>query len=346
MARFGRRSAFTLIELLVVIAIIAILIGLLLPAVQKVRSAAARLDCSNNLKQIGLALHGFHDTYKAFPPALDSKVQTNGLDHSKGHYWFWSWMARSLAFVEGNTLFAVCDAYAKQGDCKPFHYPSPNHFWNPWGNFAIPSGPVTVSNPGLAAVVPVYKCPADQRTLVAEQVPTGVGSSYWPGIALGAYVAVSGIISQDQKGIIYAKNAAFVAGIQYNCTVSKTKMTDITDGTSNTLLVGERPPSNDMEYGWWFAGAGYDNFGVGDVLLGARETAYARSNGCPVTAVGLQPGKVTDPCSQSHFWSLHDAGANFLFADGSVHFLSYGADSVLPQLCTRNGGEVFAMPDL
>jgi prepilin-type N-terminal cleavage/methylation domain-containing protein/prepilin-type processing-associated H-X9-DG protein len=332
-----RRPGFTLIELLVVIAIIAILIGLLVPAVQKVRSAAARIECSNNLKQVGLAMHGFHDTYKRFPPALDSTMQADGKDRSKGHYWFWSWMARILAFVEGQNLYAQCDAYASKGDGIRFTYPVPNHFWNPWGNWFITSGGVNPYNPGMAAVVPVYKCPADSRTLIAEQVPTGVGSSYWPGIALGAYVAVNGIVSGDQKGIIYR--------------LSKTRMTDITDGTSNTLMVGERPPSNDMEYGWWFAGNGYDGNGVGDVTLGAREIYYCQSNyfgkaRCPTTYVGLQPGSVNDPCAQSHFWSLHDGGANFLFGDGSVHFLSYSADSVLPQLCTRNGGEVFAMPDL
>jgi prepilin-type processing-associated H-X9-DG protein len=118
-------------------------------------------------------------------------------------------------------------------------------------------------------------------------------------------------------------------------------MADITDGTSNTLLVGERMPSRDLEYGWWFAGAGYDNSGTGDVVLGARDVGYASDMGCLPTSqwVGLRPGRTDVTCDQVHFWSLHSGGANFLFADGSTHFLSYAADSVLTALASRNGAE-------
>ena len=341
MTRRWHRSGFTLIELLVVIAIIAILIGLLVPAVQKVREAASRLQCQNNLKQIGLALHNFHDTYKRFPSSLDRTLDRSGMDPSKGRHWYWSWLAQILAYVEGQNIYRQADTFAAKGDGIPFTYPNPAHPWNPWGDWSVTSGPVSTANPMIGVMVPVYGCPNDSRTLVAQNVPTGNGTSFWPTMGLTGYLAVSGITSADAynspgdaKGIIYMG--------------SKVRMTDITDGTSNTLLVGERPPSTDMEFGWWFAGAGYNNTGVGDVVLGAREIYYANGTygiGCNPPKVGLQPGNVNNPCDQTHFWSLHDAGANFLLADGSVRFVSYSVDSILPALATRNGGEVFNAGD-
>jgi hypothetical protein len=106
-------------------------------------------------------------------------------------------------------------------------------------------------------------------------------------------------------------------------------------------MVGERPPGPGITYAWWFAGAGYDhNSGIGDVLLGAREYGYAAALGCPLSKVGFQPGNANDPCDVVHFWSAHTGGGNFLNADGSVRFYDYGMNSVLPQLSTRNGGEV------
>jgi prepilin-type processing-associated H-X9-DG protein len=317
----------------VVIAIIAILIGLLVPAVQKVREAAARIQCANNLKQIGLALHNHHDAYKRFPSALDSTLDSSGKDPSKGRHWYWSWLAQILAFVEGQNIYRQAAAFAATGDGKAFTYPKPAHPWNPWGDFLISSGPVTTANPMIGVMVPVYGCPSDSRTLVAQNVPTGVGSSYWPAMGLTAYLGISGVSARsgDNKGVLYWG--------------SRTRIADITDGTSNTLLVGERPPSRDMEFGWWFAGAGYDGHGVGDVVLGARETGYAAALGCLASKVGFQPGQVNVDCDQVHFWSLHTGGGNFLLADGSVRFAPYTIDSILPALCTRNGGEVFTSDD-
>lgn len=331
MNRSTVRPGFTLIELLVVVAIIAVLIGLLLPAVQKVRDASNRTQCQNHLRQIGLALHGYHDTYKAFPPALDAKVQ---------RYWYWSWLARILAFVEGNNIWAAADAYAAKGDGVHFTYPAPNHFWNPWGNWGIATGAVDPANPAFGSLEPLYNCPADSRTLVAQRVPTGNGSSYWERVALSAYQGVSGIRGDYSTGSRQNWNGILYVG-------SRIRMADITDGTSNTLLVGERMPSRDLEYGWWFAGAGYDNSGTGDIVLGARDVGYANDMGCAPAAqwVGLRPGRTDVTCDQVHFWSLHSGGANFLFADGSTHFLSYTADSVLPALATRNGGEVVNVTD-
>jgi prepilin-type processing-associated H-X9-DG protein len=88
-----------------------------------------------------------------------------------------------------------------------------------------------------------------------------------------------------------------------------------------------------------------ESSGTGDVVLGVREVGYADYLGCPRSRVGLQPGRLDDACDQVHFWSLHAGGSNFLMADGSVHFLTYSADGVLPALATRSGKEPVALPD-
>ena len=342
------RSGFTLIELLVVIAIIAVLIGLLLPAVQKVREAAARAKCQNNLKQMGLALHGYHDTYYQFPPAVDGARETTPPRNPVAkRYWYWSWMARMLAFVEGDNHYKQADSWAAQHDGIPFTYPSPWHSWNPWGNTSV-GGQVNDANPVFSKLIPLFGCPSDGRTLISQRVPAG-SNSYWAEVALTAYLGVAG-----EDGIIVSGRKQGMNGIiQYQ---GRVKMADITDGTSNTVMVGERPPSRDMVFGWWFAGAGYPGSlgapqtGIGDVNLGARNIGYARSSSVsaagspcrtnPENWVGLRPGKVDEDCDQAHFWSLHSGGVNFLFGDGSTRFVAYAADRVLPALSTINGQEV------
>jgi prepilin-type processing-associated H-X9-DG protein len=137
------------------------------------------------------------------------------------------------------------------------------------------------------------------------------------------------------------------------------RLTDIKDGTSNTLMVGERPPSQDLDFGWWFAGWGYNGSAVGDNVMGAREVpmisivsqywgVYA-PNGQTCAAnnpnnVGLRPGIVTNNCDVTHWWSNHTGGMNALMCDGSVHFLTYSADNILVALQTRNSGEVYQLP--
>jgi prepilin-type N-terminal cleavage/methylation domain-containing protein/prepilin-type processing-associated H-X9-DG protein len=318
-----RRSGFTLIELLVVIAIIGILIALLLPAVQKVRDAANRTKCQNNLKQIGLMLHGYHDANGHFPCGVENPSETpTGNDPNKGYHPWWSWMALSMQYYEQDNLFRVADDFAHAG---PYNY-------RPWGNL---NG--SQPNPALSQVVKLFVCPNDSR----EEFATVV---YEPGlpplkVAFTAYLGVCGVdlnsSSQDQRGIFFLK--------------SKVRIAEITDGTSNTLIVGERPPSTDLVWGWWFAGTGYNDAGTGDVVLGARENRYweyiqhypdTKPTSCKgPEVVGLAPGNVNEDCDQAHFWSLHNGGTNFLLADGSARFVSYSFDNILPELCTRNGGE-------
>src|SRR5262249_32040575 len=112
------------------------------------------------------------------------------------------------------------------------------------------------------------------------------------------------------------------------------------------ILVGERPPSPDFWYGWWYAGYGQAGTGSIDMLLGTRERNYGGGyvSQCPPGPYHLLPGNIREQGDVVHFRSLHSGGANFLFGDGSTHFLPYAADAVLPAMATRSGGEVVALP--
>src|SRR5260370_5108687 len=185
-------AGFTLMELVVVIAIIGVLISLLLPAVQKVREAANRTQCLNNCKQMGLALHNYHDTFKRFPPALDDAIYP--LPYTKnfkppwtgadGYTPYWSWMAYILPFIEQDNLWNQAIAWAQTGGGTG----AAVKYWWPWSDFwANPTDP---ENPALAIPVKTYVCPSEIRNLGRESV---AGYSDL-NIALNEYLGLSGNI--------------------------------------------------------------------------------------------------------------------------------------------------------
>ncbi len=343
MKRCSRRSGFTLIELLVVIAIIGILIALLLPAVQKVREAANRTKCQNDLKQIGLALHSYHDNNGYLPPGVDgSDPPSSGRPGASNYYWGWSWMARLLPYVEQDNLYRQADNFARTVSD------------NPWTK-GTPAG-----NPGLRTALQIWQCPSDDRVYLAQYVPGQVGKGGGGetlDVAFTSYLGVSGLHSFNPGGSrtpVWNEGAlhSYKPGTSYDSL--KTKFSDISDGLSNTLFVGERPPSKDLVFGWWFAGAGEPNAsgndlsGASDVVLGVREQNYVYGT-CPRTDSHFMPGDLNNDCDQFHFWSLHPGGANFLMGDGSVHFYNYSIDdgsptSVMVALATRAGGEAVEAP--
>jgi len=318
MRKQSLRAGFTLIELLVVIAIIAILIGLLLPAVQKVRDAAARIQCINNLKQHGLALHAYHDANQGLPKGNSPWSAATSAPYEGS----WTWMAQILPYVEQDNAYRAARAFATGGGSNYYSW----------------------YNPMCPVKQKIFTCPADSRGTQVCPGPS-VGLPAGADQALTCYLGNSGTTSTSFDGVLYMN--------------SKVRLTDITDGTSNTIMVGERPPSSDLDFGWWFAAYGYDGQGNCDGLMTSNDVAAANyfmntanAVGTPIPCdttnvalkVGLQPGQPKYFCDGSHYWSFHTGGALFLMGDGSARFMSYTSNSILPALSTRNGGEVVTLP--
>jgi prepilin-type N-terminal cleavage/methylation domain-containing protein/prepilin-type processing-associated H-X9-DG protein len=294
------RRAFTLIELLVVIAIIALLVGLLLPAVQKVRDAAARSQCTNNLKQIGLALQSYHDVNKQFPPGYTSGVTATGDDTGPG----WGWAAYILPYMEQQPLFAQIA-------------------------LALP-----IEAPANAAArtttVKPYVCPADAPPAT---IPVG------PRSASGQLLSVTCELATASYTGSYGVNEPGVDGDGVFFRNSKVRIADITDGTSQTLLAGERSYRY-SETAWAGAVTGANNVPPPNSPLGLE---VDNASNFVLSHVAEMVAGPTKPYEINNYSSNHSGGINFLFADGHVRFLTGSTDyATLKALATRAGGETIS----
>lgn len=323
-----RRSAgFTLIELLVVIAIIAVLIGLLLPAVQKVREAAARMKCSNNLKQLALAMHSFHDANQEFPygrniradgsiAGAGNSTNTGGNPYPTTIYSFGSWQVRILPYIEQANIQNLLPGKTNSTDYAA-------------ARAAMRQIPVST-----------FQCPSDPNA------GTPFPSSQNPPIYTSNYMGVNGNDDWNEAGGwgSNARNGVFAVYTWQRSTSKKpVKITSITDGTSNTVALGERPVHQPGDFGWIYATdfdtmmaipSNDDSFGL---AVGSSTTT------CPRPSF-YRDDVVNGPCAHTHYWSTHTGGANWAFADGSVRFLSYNASDALVQMASINGGEVVKEP--
>jgi len=297
------RQGFTLIELLVVIAIIAVLIGLLLPAVQKVRHAAARIKCANHLKQIGLALHNYHDANQSLPSGVKcAHVSDEGGTDAPG----WGWAAYLLPFVEQDNLYRTIRLDLSIAD---------------------------PSNAGARVTrIPLYLCPADSAPpawTAAQEGPDGTPGAAVCDVAAANYLGMS--TSEDGYE---GRSTILWDGILYPN--SRVRFTDITDGTSQTFAVSERLFRHG-QLTWAGAVPGAAVFATEPV--GESDVNTAMTLGDAGNA--NKPGDVEGGWPSIRRSSAHGIGANFLFCDGHVEFITSSIDFVTYKaLATRAGGEI------
>jgi prepilin-type N-terminal cleavage/methylation domain-containing protein/prepilin-type processing-associated H-X9-DG protein len=326
-----RSSGFTLIELLVVIAIIGILIALLLPAVQKIREAAARMQCSNNLKQLALACHNYHDAEGHFPVnSLITDQQNNWVSPN------WSWLARSLPYIEQGNMYQQAGIPTQRLD----------------GGAPIKNPPTNPTQIVVATQVKTFLCPSDDssqgpRTDRANLVGMLVGVTNYKGVA-GAnwgYYRNAQLANDSGRPPNIATDARWINPSTINGSYNglndgdgiffradyriKRRIADITDGTSNTFMIGEDIPSKNIHCAWPFA-----NTATGTCAIAPNGK---RPNGTEFT-IGDWPNVYS-------FRSRHLGGLQFAYADGSVHFINDSIPlTVYRAMATISGGEVVTAP--
>lgn len=291
-SRSSNRRAFTLIELLVVIAIIAVLIALLLPAVQQAREAARRTQCRNNLKQIGLALHNYHEITKILPPGWIG-LTSGQPDINGGNGW--SWASRLLPQLDQSALYNTI-------------------------NFDVPVG-AAVNLATRTRVLNVFRCTSDVGP-DKWNIATAGGSPPLADLAAASYSGVFGTDEIEDCNSLMPGSPCASDGVFF--LNSAVRFSDIQDGLSNTLAVGERVSR--ASSGWLYTWVG---------VLGGGENPIVRILG----DTDVTPNK--DLIRMDEFASYHTGGAQFLMGDGAVRFLSNSIDlAVYRALASRNKGDI------
>ena len=307
------RTGFTLIELLVVIAIIAVLIALLLPAVQQAREAARRSQCLNNLKQMGLAMHNYHDTHRTFPPGWIGVDPASGRPLVQGHSGF-GWGTMILPYLEQNNLY---DRF---------------HFNQSIIDAAIGS---PTNHSLISSVLPAFLCPSDPLSTAWEMEPEGGGDpiamlapSNYVGLFGHQYVGPlpSGETHRDLHACEELAPGQQCVGDGILFHNSRVTIGQISDGTSSTIMIGERashPHRDEPPFPSTWTG----------IIPGGEET------------LERLVGSTDHPPNHGHhaedFSSPHTGGAHFVLSDGHAKFISESIDTgVFQALGTRSGGEV------
>jgi prepilin-type N-terminal cleavage/methylation domain-containing protein/prepilin-type processing-associated H-X9-DG protein len=341
-----RHRGFTLIELLVVIAIIAILIGLLLPAVQKVREAAARIQCANNLKQMALGQHNYHDSHKTFTPGVGKN----------GCCWG-TWMIPILPYVEQDNLFRI---YRNFGGLDA----------NPGNSVTNPRYSQGVNRQVTSQQLSIFTCPSDNvqpwqsgnpwMTKHNYAVNAGNTTLYQVPLPLGCTVGTTGCTPFLGAPFNYYNGSDLVNDSPFPWTTPPTdptkgpmgapvKIQSISDGTSNTIMYAEvrqgQGPSDLRGFTWWGGAAGFTtylppNSSLPDVITGgicdnASNPTMPCTDVSTPTAARLMAAR-----------SQHSGGLNVAMCDGSVQFITNTIDiNIWRALSTARGGEVASLPN-
>ncbi len=286
----SRKQAFTLIELLVVIAIIAVLVAILLPAVQQAREAARRSSCQNNLKQIGIALHNYHDVHKCFPPSFFSRsAATNSTGIKNGYIFYgtpgYGWGYSILPFVEQGALFDKFD---------------PN----------VTNVRVSTHQPDAQAVLTIFRCPSDIGPELNDQRASYATSNYTANYGSRNMTAQTTLSGGTEAWGYYMNSDTGLFSPN-----SSRRIAEIRDGTSNTIMIGETVLAE-------FLGKQRR----GSIWIGApMGTGYTCNS---MTLNGSVDFRINGS-NPGAFSSFHKGGAQFVFADGSTHFLSENLDGTI-----------------